>query len=91
MLKGLAKESLLDTYPSERLPVIADVLNFTTDLYKRTFSGEFAKLVLGNEEKAGASGEPAGKPAAAPAPGPGGPGGPGGPPGPGRRSSPVRD
>lgn len=36
--KGIAKAPLLDTYGEERLPVIAQMLNKTTDLLKYTFS-----------------------------------------------------
>ncbi|KAI5999461.1 FAD binding domain-containing protein [Pisolithus marmoratus] len=35
--KGFASLSLLDTYTSERLPVIAEMLGFTTELHDRTF------------------------------------------------------
>ncbi|KAF9259568.1 hypothetical protein L218DRAFT_908049 [Marasmius fiardii PR-910] len=35
--KGLAPQSLLDTYNTERLPVIASMLGKTTELFKRSF------------------------------------------------------
>ncbi|KAI6108293.1 FAD binding domain-containing protein [Pisolithus sp. B1] len=35
--KGLSPASLLDTYTAERLPVIAEMLGFTTELYDRSF------------------------------------------------------
>ncbi|KAI6117898.1 FAD binding domain-containing protein [Pisolithus croceorrhizus] len=35
--KGLSPASLLDTYTTERLPVIAEMLGFTADLHDRTF------------------------------------------------------
>ncbi|KAI6108243.1 FAD binding domain-containing protein [Pisolithus sp. B1] len=35
--KGLSPASLLDTYTAERLPVIAEMLGFTTELHDRTF------------------------------------------------------
>ena len=48
VLNGISKDSILDSYPVERLPVIAEMLNITTDLYKRGFSGEIARRVLAN-------------------------------------------
>ncbi|KAI6105247.1 FAD binding domain-containing protein [Pisolithus croceorrhizus] len=36
--KGLSPASLLDTYTAERLPVIAEMLGFTTELYDRSFN-----------------------------------------------------
>ncbi|KAI6154823.1 hypothetical protein BKA82DRAFT_23200 [Pisolithus tinctorius] len=35
--KGLSPTSLLDTYSAERLPVIAEVLTVTAEMYKRTY------------------------------------------------------
>ncbi|KAI6008120.1 FAD binding domain-containing protein [Pisolithus orientalis] len=35
--KGLSPASLLDTYTTERLPVITEMLGFTTELHDRTF------------------------------------------------------
>lgn len=39
VLKGLANPTLLNSYTTERFPVIAEMLNLTTTLYQRTFSG----------------------------------------------------
>lgn len=39
MQRGLAPAVLLDTYGEERLRVIAQMLELTTELYKRTFKG----------------------------------------------------
>ncbi|KAF7324332.1 FAD-binding-3 domain-containing protein [Mycena sanguinolenta] len=38
--KGLAPETLLDTYSEERLRVIAQMLQLTTDLHEKTFRGD---------------------------------------------------
>ncbi|KAF9562654.1 hypothetical protein CPC08DRAFT_761319 [Agrocybe pediades] len=40
VLKGLAPESLLDTYNEERLPVIAEMLNMTSTILKKTFENK---------------------------------------------------
>ncbi|KAF5357444.1 hypothetical protein D9757_011598 [Collybiopsis confluens] len=37
--KGLAPRSLLDSYSDERLPVIASILNETTELFRKEFAG----------------------------------------------------
>ncbi|EIW82579.1 hypothetical protein CONPUDRAFT_120679 [Coniophora puteana RWD-64-598 SS2] len=39
VLKNLSPPSLLDSYSAERLPVIAEMLNITTELFKKTASG----------------------------------------------------
>ncbi|THU75398.1 hypothetical protein K435DRAFT_577609, partial [Dendrothele bispora CBS 962.96] len=38
--KGLAPHSLLDSYSDERLPVIATMLNKTTELFRKTFGSQ---------------------------------------------------
>ncbi|KAJ6481862.1 monooxygenase [Mycena sanguinolenta] len=38
--KGLGPEALLDTYGQERLRVIAQMLQLTTDLHEKTFNGD---------------------------------------------------
>ena len=52
VLKGLSKDDILDSYPTERLPIVAEMLNMTTELYSKTFSGEIAREALANKEKA---------------------------------------
>lgn len=42
-MKGFSHPSLLDSYEEERIPVISEMLQITTDLYKRTFYGEETK------------------------------------------------
>ncbi|KIK12276.1 hypothetical protein PISMIDRAFT_76704, partial [Pisolithus microcarpus 441] len=37
--KGFSPESLLDTYTAERLPVIAEMLGYTTEMHKVMFDG----------------------------------------------------
>ncbi|KIK12274.1 hypothetical protein PISMIDRAFT_689608 [Pisolithus microcarpus 441] len=41
--KGLSPASLLDTYTAERLPVIAEMLGFTTKLHDRTFDSSYVE------------------------------------------------
>ncbi|KAF4609916.1 hypothetical protein D9613_010247 [Agrocybe pediades] len=46
VLKGLAPESLLDTYNEERLPVIAEMLNMTSTILKKTFENKSQAILL---------------------------------------------
>lgn len=43
--KGLAPRNLLDTYDSERIPVIAEMLNLSTDLLRKTMSHTTENMV----------------------------------------------
>jgi hypothetical protein len=50
--KGLSGPTLLDSYDSERLPVIAEMLNITTDILKRMHGSDSLEQVLhrGNQK-----------------------------------------
>ena len=51
VLKGFAKPELLESYKIERMPVIAEMLNLTTEIYKKNLSSEISTLL--NDEKSG--------------------------------------
>lgn len=44
-MKGFAKPELLESYDTERQPVIAEMLNLTTDIYKQNMSSRVAKVI----------------------------------------------
>ena len=44
-MKGLAKPDLLESYDPERQPVIAEMLNLTTDIYKQNMSSRVANII----------------------------------------------
>ncbi|TFY80920.1 hypothetical protein EWM64_g3088 [Hericium alpestre] len=55
VFKGLAKPSLLTTYEAERQPVVAEMLNLTSQLHNHAFHGE---STLGAKKDAGREGDP---------------------------------
>ncbi|KAL0064071.1 hypothetical protein AAF712_009037 [Marasmius tenuissimus] len=50
--KQHAPQSLLESYTAERIPVISNMLNFTTDLMRQAFSQSGTTLGLMNDNKA---------------------------------------
>jgi hypothetical protein len=48
--KGIAPPSLLDSYNEERLPIIAEMLQITTNLLNKTFSGGAEKTMVRGKE-----------------------------------------
>ena len=49
--KGLSAPTLLDSYDSERLPVIAEMLNITTDILKRICGPGGTEQLVSREQK----------------------------------------
>lgn len=52
VLKGFSNDSVLESYSTERLPVVAEMLNMTTELHNKTYSGEVAREALASKDKA---------------------------------------
>ncbi|KAK1224557.1 hypothetical protein PQX77_012536 [Marasmius sp. AFHP31] len=50
--KQHAPQSLLESYTTERIPIISNMLNFTTDLMRRAFSQSGTTLGLMKDNKA---------------------------------------
>ena len=55
-VKGLATPALLESFEIERMPVIADMLKITTDLFKNAFNTDTQeKIQLAKEAEAAAA------------------------------------